>query len=114
MPCRDAYGYALTTSPEAAAAYDRGLGDLLRLRAGGSAAVATAVALDPTFAIGHATLALLGHEMCLAVDLDARLRDAEPHAGRGAERGAQSRARRRRAHPRRLPSAAPAPARPPA
>ncbi|HTW16357.1 MAG TPA: pyridine nucleotide-disulfide oxidoreductase [Nocardioides sp.] len=86
MPCRDSYGYALTTSPEAAAAYDRGLGDLLRLRAGGSAAVATAVALDPTFAIGHATLALLGHEMCLAVDLDARLRDAELHAGRGTER----------------------------
>ncbi|MEI5676336.1 MULTISPECIES: pyridine nucleotide-disulfide oxidoreductase [unclassified Nocardioides] len=86
MPCRDSYGYALTTSPEAAAAYDRGLGDLLRLRGGGAEAVATAVALDPTFAVGHATLALLGHEMCLNVDLDARLRDAELHANRATER----------------------------
>lgn len=86
MPCVDSYGYTLTTSPEAAAAYDRGLGDLLRLRAGGAEAVATAVALDPTFALGHAALALLGHEMCLAVDLDARLRDAELHAARGTDR----------------------------
>lgn len=86
MPCHDSYGYALTTSPEAAAAYDRGVGELLRLRAGGAGAVATAVALDPTFALGHATLALLGHEMCLAVDLDARLRDAELHAARATER----------------------------
>lgn len=86
MPCPDSYGYALTTSREAAAAYDRGLGELLRLRAGGAEAVATAVALDPTFALGHATLALLGHEMCLAVDLDARLRDAELHAARATER----------------------------
>jgi hypothetical protein len=86
MPCRDSYGYALTTSPEAAAAYDHGLGELLRLRAGGAEAVATAVALDPTFAVGHAALALLGHEMCLNVDLDARLRDASLHAARGTER----------------------------
>lgn len=86
MPCRDSYGYALTTGPEAAAVYDRGLTDLLRLRTGGAEAVATAVALDPTFALGHATLALLGHEMCLAVDLEARLRDAELHAGRATER----------------------------
>jgi len=86
MPCRDSYGYALTTSPEAAAAYDRGLGELLRLRAGGAEAIAAAVALDPTFALGHAALALLGHEMCLTVDLAARLRDAELHAPRGTAR----------------------------
>lgn len=86
MSCRDSYGYALTTGPEAAAAFDRGLGDLLRLRAGGAEAVATAVALDPTFALGHATLALLGHEMCLNVDVAARLADATLHAGRATER----------------------------
>lgn len=86
MPCRDSYGFTLTTSHEAAAAYDRGLLDLLRLRAGGAESVAVSITLDPTFALGHATLALLGHEMCLAVDLDARLRDAELHAARGTER----------------------------
>ncbi len=86
MPCRDRYGYALTTSPEAAAAYDRGLGDLLRLRHGAAAGIAAAVAIDPTFALGHAALALLGHEMCLEVDLGARMRDAALHAARGTER----------------------------
>ncbi len=49
-------------------------------------AIATSVALDPTFALGHAGLALLGHELCAPVDIDARLRDAELLARRGTER----------------------------
>lgn len=86
MGCRDRYGYPLTCSPEAAAAYNRGVDHLLRLTSGAERAVATAIALDPTFALGHATLALLGHEMCAAVDVDARVRDALTLAPRATER----------------------------
>ena len=82
----DSYGYRLTTSSEAAAAYNRGIGHLLRLRTGAVQALAASVALDPTFALGHASLALLGHEMCAPVDLRARLGDARLHAGRASER----------------------------
>ncbi len=51
LPCRDPYGYALTTGPEAAEAYSRGLVDVLRLREGALPAMASAIALDPTFAL---------------------------------------------------------------
>jgi hypothetical protein len=86
MTSRDRYGYALSCSAEAGAAYDRGVGDLLRLRAGAEHAIAASVALDPTFAVGHATLALLGHEMCAAVDVAARLGDAVRHSARATAR----------------------------
>src|SRR4051794_24630478 len=86
MPCQDPYGYALTTGPEAAAAYSRGLTDVLRLREGALPAMASAVALDPTFAVAHAGLALLGHEMCARVDVGARISDARLHARRGTDR----------------------------
>lgn len=86
MSCRDPYGYALTCSPAAGAAYNRGVTDLLRLRAGAEQAVASSVALDPTFALGHATLALLGHELCAAVDVQRRMRDALQHSARSTER----------------------------
>jgi hypothetical protein len=86
MPCLDPYGYELTTSPAAAAAYSRGLLDVLRLRSGALPALASSVAHDPTFALGHAALALLGFELCAEVDVQARLRDASLHAGRATER----------------------------
>lgn len=86
MPCLDPYGYALTTSPEAAAAYSRGLLDVLRLKSGSLPSLAASIAHDPTFALGHAALALLGHELCANVDVQSRLRDAELHAARGTER----------------------------
>jgi len=86
VPCRDPYGYPLTTSDEAARVYARGLLDVLRLRGGALEEFATAIVLDPTFALGHAALALLGHEMCAAVDVDARLRDAESYAPRSTAR----------------------------
>ncbi|GAB3766422.1 hypothetical protein FB382_001855 [Nocardioides ginsengisegetis] len=86
MVCRDLYDYELTTSPEAATAYTRGVRDLLALRTGAAEAVATSIAVDPTFAMGHAALALFGHELCAAVDVRARLRDAELHAARGTAR----------------------------
>jgi hypothetical protein len=83
---RDRYGYQLTAGREAAAAYDRGLGRVLRLQHGALDAFATAVALDPTFALGHAGLALLGHEMCAPVDVRARLHDAVRHVGHATPR----------------------------
>jgi hypothetical protein len=86
MRCRDPYGYELTCSPEAASAFNRGVEGLLRLSGGAEQGVATALALDPTFALGHATLALLGHEMCVAVDVDSRMRDALTLAARTTER----------------------------
>src|SRR3954469_13232882 len=86
MDCRDPYGYALSCSPEAGTAYNRGVTDLLRLRAGAERSVAASITLDPTFALGHATLALLGHELCAAVDIRARMRDATLHLDRASAR----------------------------
>jgi hypothetical protein len=86
MRCRDPYGYALTTSPQAASAYSQGLLDVLRLKSGALPSLAASIAHDPTFALGHAALALLGHELCAQVDTQARLRDASLHAARGTER----------------------------
>ncbi|WGL50909.1 pyridine nucleotide-disulfide oxidoreductase [Nocardioides sp. BP30] len=86
MRILDPYGYGLSTSQEAAAAYIRGVGDILKLRAGALSHIAESIAHDPTFALGHAALALLGHEMCAPVDVDARLRQAEQLAGRTSER----------------------------
>src|SRR4051812_48080890 len=86
MRCVDRYGLPVTGAPDAVAAYNRGVTSLLRLEEGALHAVATAVALDPTFALGHAALALLGHEMCAPVDIESRLRDARLHARRGTDR----------------------------
>ncbi len=82
----DRYGLALTAGADAVSAYNRGIGHLLRLERGAVEAVASAVAFDPTFALGHAALALLGHEFCAPVDVAARLRDARLHARRSTER----------------------------
>jgi hypothetical protein len=83
---QDPYGYALTTSTAAAAAYNRGLLDVLRLRTGAVDHFAESIAHDPTFALGHAALALLGHEMCAPIDVPARMRAAALHAHRAGER----------------------------
>ncbi|MFI8233734.1 FAD/NAD(P)-binding protein [Streptomyces sp. NPDC085900] len=58
----DRYGQRLSTSPEAAELYDRALGRILAGRLGAEELLGEAVAADPDFAVGHATLALLGHE----------------------------------------------------
>jgi hypothetical protein len=83
---RDLYGYALSTGPAATAAYVRGVGDLLRLRSGAVEAAAESIAHDPRFALGHAALALLGHELGAPVDVGGRLRDAARHSARGTSR----------------------------
>src|SRR6478672_11708723 len=85
MP-RDRYGLTLSTGPDAAAAYARGLDDLLCLRSGSAGAFATSIVLDPTFALGHAGLALVGHDLCVEVDVVGRMRDAERWAHLGTER----------------------------
>jgi hypothetical protein len=84
--CVDLYGLRLTGSADAVACYNRGVASLLRLEEGSLHAVATSLVLDPTFALGHAALALLGHELCAPVDVEARLRDAQRHVVRGTER----------------------------
>src|SRR5215203_1275373 len=86
MGCRDDYGYPLTTSPVAAEAYVAGVRDLLRLRRNAHVRIASALAHDPTFALAHADLALLGHEMCFDFDIASRLDDARRLAPRASER----------------------------
>jgi hypothetical protein len=54
MTTTDRYGLTLTTGDQPAAAYNRGVGALLRLHDGALQAVSQSVALDPTFALGHA------------------------------------------------------------
>src|SRR3954468_538954 len=86
MDTADRSGLALTGSREAVKTYNRGVDALLRLHRDGLRAIAASVALDPTFALGHAALALLGHELCAPVDVAARLRDAALHARRSPTR----------------------------
>ena len=86
MLSRDLYDYALSTGREASAAYVRGVRDLLCLRSGAVEAAAESIAHDPRFALGHAALALLGHELCAPVDVEGRLRDAVLHSVRGTSR----------------------------
>jgi hypothetical protein len=86
MHSSDCYGLELTAGPDAAAAYNRGIDRVLRMRAGAVDSVAMSIVLDPTFALGHAALALFGHELCAEVDIEARLRDASLHARRSTDR----------------------------
>lgn len=73
----DGHGLALSTRAEAAVAYRGGLDRVLKVRAGAEDAFARAVALDPGFALGHAALALLGHECAAPVDVPRALADAQ-------------------------------------
>ncbi|RNL59947.1 pyridine nucleotide-disulfide oxidoreductase [Nocardioides marmoriginsengisoli] len=75
----------LTTSPEAEQAYREGVDALLQLRQGAVGHFATAITLDPTFAMAHAALALMGHEWCAPVDAEARVAAAALHAGRATD-----------------------------
>jgi hypothetical protein len=72
----------LTAAPEAAGAYEEGVDALLRLRSGALLHFARALALDPTFALAHAALALLGQEFGAPVDVESRRRSARLLAGR--------------------------------
>ncbi|MFK0171907.1 FAD/NAD(P)-binding protein [Streptomyces sp. NPDC090306] len=83
----DAQGLALSTHAEAAAAFRSGVDRVLKVRGGAEDALARAVSLDPGFALGHAALALLGHECGADVDVPRALADAQRSAReRGDER----------------------------
>jgi hypothetical protein len=82
----DRYGLVLSTSPAAASAYNQGVGALLRVQDGALLGLTESIAHDPTFALGHAGIALLGHEYGAAVDVEARLAAARRHARRASER----------------------------
>ena len=67
MPCRDPYGYALTTSPEAAEAYSRGRAATCCGCASGARRLAGRVDRPrPDLRARPRALALLGHELCAA------------------------------------------------
>jgi uncharacterized NAD(P)/FAD-binding protein YdhS len=59
---RDVMGLPLTTTPEAAAAFNRGLDAVMRVQSGAAEAFTEAAILDPGFALAHGALAMLGHE----------------------------------------------------
>ncbi|HEX4686344.1 MAG TPA: FAD/NAD(P)-binding protein, partial [Nocardioides sp.] len=82
---RDPLGLPLSTTAEAAAAYNLGLERLMRLQSGADEKLLEAVALDPDFAVGHAALAMLGHEGGAAVDVAASLDAAQAAARQRAD-----------------------------
>lgn len=84
---RDPLGLAISTTAEAALAYNTGLERLMRLQSGAEECLVEATALDPDFALAHAALALLGHEGGAGVDVATSLAAAQAAAGlKGDER----------------------------
>ncbi|AZM50066.1 lycopene cyclase [Streptomyces sp. WAC 06738] len=81
----DVNGLPVSTHAAAAAAYRTGLERLLKVRAGAETALARAVELDPGFALGHAALALVGHECGADVDVPRALADAQRAARERAD-----------------------------
>ncbi|MCA1984105.1 FAD/NAD(P)-binding protein [Nocardioides nematodiphilus] len=79
---RDPLGLPLSTTAEAAAAYNAGLERVMRLQSGGEDLIREATRLDPDFAIAHAALAMLGHEAGASADVQASLRAAQRAARR--------------------------------
>ncbi len=79
----DLYGLPLTTSGAAADLFNEALGRLLRVQSGAQEALERAVEVDPSFALGHAALAVLGHEFDADVDLHDHLDKAEQLARMG-------------------------------
>ena len=73
----DVMGLRLSTSAAAAAAYNVGLGRVLRVQSGAEAAFRDAVELDPGFALAQAALALLGHEGGATADVATALASAQ-------------------------------------
>jgi uncharacterized NAD(P)/FAD-binding protein YdhS len=82
---RDPLGLPLSTTAEAAAAYNAGLERLMRLQSGADEKLLEAVALDPGFAVAHAALAMLGHEGGASADVAASLESARQAARERAD-----------------------------
>jgi uncharacterized NAD(P)/FAD-binding protein YdhS len=84
---RDQLGLPISTTSEAATAYNIGLERLMRLQSGAEAKLREAVELDPDFALGHAALAMIGHEAGADVHVGKSLARAQKAARkRGDER----------------------------
>ncbi|MDX6300285.1 MAG: hypothetical protein QOF53_1499 [Nocardioidaceae bacterium] len=87
---RDPLGLPLSTTAEAAAAYNSGLERIMRLQSGGDDLLRQATVLDPDFALAHAALAMLGHESGAEADVPHSLdlaRQALETKGDARERG---------------------------
>ncbi len=74
---RDPLGLPISTTADAATAFNAGLERVLRLQAGGEELITQAVELDPGFALGHAALAMLGHEAGTVCDVSSALEAAQ-------------------------------------
>ncbi|MFJ4921134.1 hypothetical protein [Streptomyces sp. NPDC088725] len=73
----DQFGLPLSTHGAAAAAFRKGLNQVITVRGGSAEAFERATELDRGFAMGHAALALLGHECGEEVDVPRALADAQ-------------------------------------
>ncbi|HWB67726.1 MAG TPA: FAD/NAD(P)-binding protein [Mycobacteriales bacterium] len=83
----DPYGLPLSTTAAAAAAWCRAINAVRRVQAHAVEALAEAIEADPDFALGHAAMALLGHEWDLPVDrTDCLRRSVEAVRFRGDAR----------------------------
>lgn len=82
---RDPLGLPLSTTSEAAAAYNAGLERVMLLQSGGEDLIREATLLDPDFAVAHAALAMLGHEAGAVADVRASLAAARRAARRRAD-----------------------------
>lgn len=84
---RDPLGLPLSTTTEAAAAYNAGLERVMQLQSGAEDLLREAATLDPGFALAHAALAMLGHEAGAGADVRASLAAARRAVrSRGDER----------------------------
>ncbi len=90
----DLYDLPLSTTPSAAEQFRDAQARLLRVQTGVTAPLQRAVALDPEFALGHAVLAMVGHDLDLSIDTVAHLRAALHLGGPGQRPRAQLRRRR--------------------
>ena len=87
-------GLPLSTTAEAAAAYNAGLERVMRLQDGGEDLIREATTLDPDFAIAHAALAMLAHEAGADGDVRQSL-ELGPGGGRPPRRRPGDELRRR-------------------
>ena len=82
----DLYDLPLSTTPSAAEQFRQAQARLLRVQTGVTAPLQRAVALDPEFALGHAVLAMVGHDLDLSIDTVAHMRAALTSAVRANPR----------------------------